>query len=282
MRICRYRGRADGPEATRLGVVIDGAVADVGAAAAALPAMRWPVPPGDAFVAALADLRPELARLAAGGSRTPLGDVVLLSPVASPHRLICAVGNFPEQAAAKGKRPDEQGLLFKVVDRPVGAGEGLVLRIGDRPTLHEVELVAVIGRVMSCVAAEDALAGVAGYAIGLDMTVDGPEYPSLRKSPDGYAVVGPWLVTADELGDPRDLAVSLAVNGEVRQSDSTARLVLGVAELVALASRFMTLHPGDMIFTGNPDGSRAVVPGDRIRAEIDRIGRMEVAVSGGR
>jgi 2-keto-4-pentenoate hydratase/2-oxohepta-3-ene-1,7-dioic acid hydratase in catechol pathway len=281
VRICRYREKTDGSETARLGVVIDGTVADVSAVAAALPAMRWPVPPGDAFVAALDELRPELARLAADAPRTPLGDVVLLSPVARPHRLICAVGNFPEQAAAKGRRPDEQGLLFKVVDRPVGAGEGLVLRLRDRPTLHEVELVAVIGRVTSGVTARDALAGVAGYAIGLDMTVDGPEYPSLRKSPDGYAVIGPWLVTADELGEPGDLTVTLAVNGETRQRDSTARLVLGVAELVALASTFMTLHPGDMIFAGNPDGSRAVVAGDRILAEIDRIGRMEVAVRAG-
>src|SRR5207248_9267981 len=93
----------------------------------------------------------------------------------------------------------------------------------------------------------EALKYVAGYAIGLDITIRGPEERSLRKSADSYALLGPWLVTADEIENPGDLNLKIAVNGEDRQNSNTKYMILGVPELIEFASAFYTLHPGDVI-----------------------------------
>jgi len=110
------------------------------------------------------------------------------------------------------------------------------------------------------------------------MTVRGPEERSLRKSVDTYSVLGPWMVTSDELKDPTNLGFELTVNGETRQKANTRDLVLGVAELIEYASAFYTLNPGDVIYTGTPEGVGPVVPGDTIVAQFDQIGTMQVAV----
>ena len=136
----------------------------------------------------------------------------------------------------------------------------------------------VIGKPARNVSAADALNHVTGYCIGLDITIRGPEERSFRKSPDTYTVLGPWLVTADELNDPSQLAFTIAVNGEVRQDANTDDLVLGVRELIELASSFYTLHPGDVILTGTPQGVGPVRPGDVLLAKMDRIGEMRVNV----
>ena len=115
----------------------------------------------------------------------------------------------------------------------------------------------------------------------MDITLRGPEERSLRKSIDSYSVLGPWLVTADELSDPSDLELSISVNGELRQKASTRDLILGVPELVAFASTFYTLYPGDLLFTGTPEGVGAVKPGDRMVAQIEDIGQMTVIVNTG-
>ena len=167
---------------------------------------------------------------------------------------------------------------LKATSSLVGPGEGVAIRRDDRRTDHEVELAFVIGRTADRVPREDALQYVAGYTIGLDITIRGSEDRSFRKSADSYSVLGPWLVTADEIPDPGSLDVRIAVNGEVRQQSNTRHLILGVAELIELASSFYTLHPGDVIFTGTPEGVSPIEPGDRITATIDRIGTMDVAV----
>jgi 2-keto-4-pentenoate hydratase/2-oxohepta-3-ene-1,7-dioic acid hydratase in catechol pathway len=121
------------------------------------------------------------------------------------------------------------------------------------------------------------MAHVAGYAIGLDISVRGPEDRSFRKSPDSYSVLGPWLVTADEVPDPGSLDLRIDVNGETRQQSNTRHMILSVAELIELASSMYTLHPGDVIFTGTPEGVSPIAPGDAIVATISRIGSMSVA-----
>ncbi len=136
----------------------------------------------------------------------------------------------------------------------------------------------MIGKPADRVRAADWARYVAGYAIGLDMTIRGPEERSLRKSVDSYCVVGPWLVTADEIADPTQLTLSIAVNGEPRQKANTRDLVLGLGTLVELASSFYTLLPGDIILTGTPEGVGPVRPGDVMEAAIDGIGAMRVAV----
>jgi 2-keto-4-pentenoate hydratase/2-oxohepta-3-ene-1,7-dioic acid hydratase in catechol pathway len=136
----------------------------------------------------------------------------------------------------------------------------------------------IIGKPTRDVSAANALSHVAGYCIGLDITIRGPEERSFRKSPDSYTVLGPWLVTADELKDPSHLAFTITVNGEIRQDANTDDLVLGVPELIELASSFYTLHPGDVILTGTPQGVGPVRPGDVLLAKMDKIGEMQVNV----
>jgi 2,4-didehydro-3-deoxy-L-rhamnonate hydrolase len=113
------------------------------------------------------------------------------------------------------------------------------------------------------------------------MVVRGSEDRSFRKSLDTYAVLGPWLVTADELGDPTALDFDLKVNGENRQTANTKDMIVGIARQIAWASEWYTLHPGDIIMTGTPAGVGRVNPGDWMTVRIDRIGTMEVPVRGG-
>jgi 2,4-didehydro-3-deoxy-L-rhamnonate hydrolase len=160
----------------------------------------------------------------------------------------------------------------------VGPGEGVALRFPDRRNDHEVELAMIIGQGGSDISRDDALSHVAGYAIGLDMTVRGTEDRSLRKGIDSYSVLGPWLVTADEIKDPDKLDLDIRVNGDVRQASNTEMLIFDCARLIEYASSFMTLYPGDIIMTGTPEGVGPVSPGEVMQASIAGIGEMSVAV----
>jgi 2-keto-4-pentenoate hydratase/2-oxohepta-3-ene-1,7-dioic acid hydratase in catechol pathway len=139
-------------------------------------------------------------------------------------------------------------------------------------------LAVVIGRRAEAVPAGEALKYVAGYCIGLDISIRGPEERSLRKSVDTYTVLGPWLVTADELADPSHLDLRISVNGELRQKANTRDLILGIPELIEFASSFYTLLPGDVLLSGTPEGVGPIQPGDIMRAAIERVGEMTVHV----
>ena len=282
MKLCRFDDR-------RLGLVEGGRVLDVSAALEALPALRWPVPPGDQVIAHLDTLRPEIERAAAAAPALDVGAVRLLSPVANPSKIIGAPINYQAHIDEAKADPDlrqdrtiktiaDWGLFLKATSSLVGPSQGVALRFLDRRNDHELEFAAVIGRRGSDIAERDALDHVAGYAMGFDMTLRGPELLSWRKSIESYAVLGPWLVTADEIPDPGDIEFKLTVNGEVRQHASTASMNYGVAKLIAYASTHYTLHPGDIILTGSPEGVAPVEPGDVMVAEAAGIGRMEIAV----
>jgi len=145
-----------------------------------------------------------------------------------------------------------------------------------------MELAIIIGKQGTEIPAARAFDHVAGYAIGLDMTMQGKEFPSFGKSFDTYGVIGPWMVTADEIPEPSKLSFVLKVNEEVRQQDSIGRLVLDVPALIEHAASVMTLYPGDVIFSGTPPRSIGPVrPGDVMHAQMDLIGEMSVAVRGG-
>ena len=219
----------------------------------------------------------------------PVADVSLLSPVASPTKLVAAPTNYrahiAEMAADKSvSNPHlptdigKAGMFLKANSALVGPSQGVALRFPERRNDHEVELVLVIGREGSDIPEARALDHVAAYTLGLDMTLRGPEDRSFRKSIDTYAVLGPWLVTADEIPDPDNVSFSLKVNGEVRQDANTSDLVYGVRKLIAYASSFYTLLPGDVIYTGSPEGVSPVKPGDVMLAECPAIGAMEVKV----
>src|SRR5437868_6810635 len=170
------------------------------------------------------------------------------------------------------------GLFLKATSALVGACEGIALRHLERRNDHEVELAVIIGKRANNVSAKDALDYVAGYTIGLDITIRGTEDRSFRKSVDTHSVLGPWLVTADEIPNPGQLDLQIAVNGEQRQKSNTSRLILSVPELIELASSFYTLYPGDVIFTGTPEGVSPIEAGDEIVATIEKIGTMRVHV----
>jgi 2-keto-4-pentenoate hydratase/2-oxohepta-3-ene-1,7-dioic acid hydratase in catechol pathway len=282
MKLCRF-------DDDRLGVVEGDRLRDVSAALAALPALRWPLPPGDRLIANFARLKPAIDAAAARAEPRPLAGVRLKSPVANPNKLIGAPINYNDhiaesrrdQGIAHGreiKTIGDWGLFLKANSALVGPSEGVALRFTDRRNDHEAELAVIIGEGGSHIAKRDALTHVFGYAIGLDMTVRGTELPSFRKSIDSYAVLGPWLVTKEEIDDPDALDFALWVNGELRQKSNTRHLVYDVARLIEYASSFYTLHPGDVIYTGTPSGVSPVKPGDVMRIEMQGIGAMEVAV----
>ena len=110
------------------------------------------------------------------------------------------------------------------------------------------------------------------------MTLRGPEDRSFRKSIDSYTVIGPWLVTADEYGDPDEKDLSLLVHGEPRQQANTRDLVLSVRELIAYATSFYSLQPGDILLTGTPEGVGPVIPGNVMTATVEGVGTIEVTV----
>jgi 2,4-diketo-3-deoxy-L-fuconate hydrolase len=285
MRLCRF-------DKNRIGLVRDGGLHDVTAIVdTLLPALRHPMPPGDHLIANLDALRPGMERLADSTPPRSLDEVKLLSPVANPSKIIGTPVNYRAHAEETQRDPEiavysagrarnirEQGLFLKASSSLVGPSEGVAIRFPDRRTDHEAELGVVIGRKTGSVAEADALGVVAGYAIALDMSVRGAEDRSFRKSPDGYAVLGPWLVTADEVGDPGALDFSLRVNGELRQAANTREMIIGVASQIAWASAMYTLYPGDIIMTGTCQGVAPVKPGDVMTLAFERIGEMTVAV----
>jgi 2-keto-4-pentenoate hydratase/2-oxohepta-3-ene-1,7-dioic acid hydratase in catechol pathway len=282
MRLCRF-------DDNRLGVVDGALVTDVSAALDVLPVQRYPFPTHDVLVEHLDRVLERARALAPSAPKRPVDDVTLLSPVANPGKLVGAPVNYEkhrtevqDDATLHHGNPGHMlairsaGLFLKATGSLVGPGEGIALRRADRRTDHEVELAVVIGRRVSRVRWSDALACVAGYAIGLDISIRGSEDRSFRKSADSYSVLGPWLVTADEVPDPGSLDLQLSVNGELRQHSNTKYMILSVAELVEMASSMYTLYPGDVLFTGTPEGVSPIQAGDRIEAAIEGIGSMAV------
>ena len=283
MKICRF-------DDNRLGIVGDDGIRDVSALLSRLPAVTYPFPRHDALIAHLAELRPQIERAAHGAKPIALERVKLLSPVANPGKIIAAPVNYKkhleEALADKGihhgnlvSEIHKAGMFLKAPSSLVGPGEGVKLVHLDRRNDHEVELAVVIGKKARNVSAAEAPGCIAGYCIGLDMTIRGPEERSLRKSPDSYCVLGPWLTTPDEIPDPGQLALSIKVNGETRQNAHTSDLILKLPELIAWGSSFYTLYPGDVLLTGTPQGVGPVRPGDVMLASIERIGSMRVEVT---
>jgi 2-keto-4-pentenoate hydratase/2-oxohepta-3-ene-1,7-dioic acid hydratase in catechol pathway len=282
MRFCRF---GDG----RLGLVEGTTVRDVTAALDALPQYRYPLPNFDVFIANLDKVAERARSIAPSSPRVSLADLKLLSPVANPSKVMGAPVNYQKHLEEVREDPEihhnrqvaaihNAGLFLKASSSLVGPGEGIALRKPDRRNDHEVELAVVIGKRANNVSRADALKYVAGYAIGLDITIRGPEERSLRKSPDSYTVLGPWLVTADEIPNPGELNLSISVNGETRQNSNTKYMILGVPELIEFASAFYTLNPGDIMITGTPEGVSPIQSGDTVVASIEKIGSMEVKV----
>ncbi|HET6437982.1 MAG TPA: fumarylacetoacetate hydrolase family protein, partial [Anaeromyxobacter sp.] len=156
---------------------------------------------------------------------------------------------------------------------------------------YEAELVVVVGRRARDVPEAEALAHVFGYCTGNDVSARDLQLRTsqflLGKTCDGFAPIGPWLVSADEVPDPQNLSVTCRVNGELRQSARTSDMVFSCAALLSYASRHMTLEPGDILFTGTPggviqgrpEGQRTwLKPGDVVTTEVETLGLLEVTL----
>lgn len=288
MRLCRY-------DDNRLGLVEGYTLRDVTRATEKLPQLRWPFPHGDQLIASLDVIRDAIETAAEASPRRLISDVKLLSPVANPPRIIGAPLNYKlhvdetaDPAINHGvplanydgfETPiDKHGLFLKSQTGAVGPGEGIEIKFPGRRNDHEVELAVIIGRGGRNIPRDYAMDHIAAYTIGLDITVRGTEDRSYRKSADSYSVLGPWLVTKDEISQPGNLNLHISVNGEIRQSANTCDLIVSIPDLISRVSHIYALYPGDVIMTGTPEGVAEIQPGDTLIASIDQIGAMEMKV----
>ena len=217
----------------------------------------------------------------------PLGEARLRAPVPQPDKIVCVGLNYRDHAAESGMAiPDRPVLFPKYANSVVGPGDPVVVPPEAGQIDYEAELGVVIGRRCSRVAAADAESYVAGYVCANDVSSRSLQFATsqwmLGKAIDTFCPVGPWLVTADEVGDVQNLAISCTVNGERRQDSNTKEMIFGVRELVSFVSATMTLDPGDLIITGTPSGvgqgfkpPRYLSPGDVVRVEIEGLGVLE-------
>jgi 2-keto-4-pentenoate hydratase/2-oxohepta-3-ene-1,7-dioic acid hydratase in catechol pathway len=266
MKLCRF-------DDDRLGLVQGESVRDVTAALTVLPGVRWPLPQHDPLVACLGSLRPAIEAEAVHAPVLPLAGHMLRSPIASPGKILAVRENYGD---AQGAAPD---FFLKATSSVAGPGSGIVLPASGRACRVEIELAAIIGSPGREIPRDLALAHIAGYCIALDVSLSGDEDRGLRKSPDTFCVLGPWLTTADEIPDFGSLHIELEVNGCVVQEGCTSQMRHDIASLVAAASTWFALRPGDVVLTGAPAGSSLLTPGDLLDCRIDRLGAMRVAVS---
>jgi 2-keto-4-pentenoate hydratase/2-oxohepta-3-ene-1,7-dioic acid hydratase in catechol pathway len=213
-----------------------------------------------------------------------LSEVELLAPLLRPGKLLAAAANYQDHVLeGGGEALDKARLSPRLFLKPSSSivGPGAPVPLPDVTTQldWEAELAVVIGKRVRGVSVDDALDAVAGYMTSNDVSARSMDYGFERDTEDkavwffdwlagkwcdGFAPLGPWLVTADEVGDPQALGVELDVNGVRRQHGSTRDMIFSVAELVAHAARLMTLEPGDVILTGTPSGVGAAT-GDFLR-----------------
>jgi 2-keto-4-pentenoate hydratase/2-oxohepta-3-ene-1,7-dioic acid hydratase in catechol pathway len=229
-----------------------------------------------------------------GGEPAPAGEeleldaIRLLAPVEPGSKVIAAGATYAKHVAGLGlQMPKQPGVFLKTVASLVGPDE----EIGYHPLTsqldYEGELVVVIGAEVSGGGAA-AVSSILGYTVGNEVSARDLQFGGAvtgmdtfsGKALDGTGPIGPWIVTRDEFGDESpDLALELAVDGEVRQSDRTGSLVWGVGEIVSYVSERSTLQPGDILFTGTPHGvghedGRYLEPGQEVVVTIERVGTL--------
>lgn len=275
MKLCTYTAAGQ----TRTGIVVGDTVIDSGVPGTMIDLIRdW-----DA-------LKPALEVRAAAGGGVPLASVKLEAPVQRPGK-IWAIGlNYADHIAESNMATPERQVWFTKAVTSINAPyDPIEIAKGTFTADYEVELVAVVGKGGKHVSAADAAGAIFGYCVGNDVTERmwqhaGPQW-SLGKSFDTHAPIGPWIVTADELGDPHGRGIRCFVNGEKRQDSDTANLVFNVWQQIEHLSVGMTLEPGDVLFTGTPGGVGAAMdprqflqPGDVVRCEIDGLGQIEASM----
>lgn len=236
------------------------------------------------------------------GPKYDVRAVRLLAPVLRPPKILALARNYQDHITeGGGQRVDKQRIVPKLFLKPssaiIGPDAPLCLPTVSSTTDWEVELAVVIGARCRNVTLSDALGMVFGYTIANDVSARTTDWGVERdpdqwneffdwlngKWPDGFAPLGPYILTADEVPDPQQLDLSLHLNGEQKQHSNTREMISTVAETIVFASRFMTLEPGDVIETGTPSGVGAttgtyVHSGDVMEASIERLGVLRTPV----
>jgi 2-keto-4-pentenoate hydratase/2-oxohepta-3-ene-1,7-dioic acid hydratase in catechol pathway len=220
--------------------------------------------------------------------RVPVDKARLAAPVSDPQKIVCLGLNYRDHAAeTRAPIPREPVLFSKYPTALIGPGEAIVLPRVSNEVDFEAELVIVVGRRGRHLSAANALAHVAGYTVGHDVSArdwqlkkDGKQWMA-GKTFDTFAPTGPELVTTDEVPDPQNLGIRLRVNGQTMQDSNTKQMIFGVAATLEYLSKVFTLEPGDLIFTGTPPGvGLARTPqvwlkaGDVVEVEIDGLGTL--------
>lgn len=254
-----------------------------------------------ALTGPLADSGEQLAALAAAhegrlapepGAGVALGEVVLLAPVPRPGKVICIGLNYRDHAEESGMAVPERPIYFaKFGSCVIGPGEPIPIPPGSTQTDYEAEFAFVVGRRARRVGVAAARAHVLGYCCFHDVSARDFQFADGQwtrgKACDGFAPMGPWIATPDEVPDPHALGVRLRLNGATMQDSTTAQLVFGVDELLSYLSEHVTLEPGDVISTGTPPGvgfARKppvfLKPGDVVEVEVDGLGVLRNPVVG--
>lgn len=269
---------------TRIGVVAGDAVVDLSIAAPALPAtMKGLIGAGPA---AWAEAR-SAAGKAAPGALIPLAAVRLEAPIPDPGKVLAIGLNYADHVAESGQAlPKHQIWFNKQWNAITGPGDVLIPAAAPRFVDYEAELCLVVGRHCRHVPTARAHEVVFGWTCGNDVSVRDwqlrtPQF-TLGKSFATHGPIGPWIVTPDEFGDPHDKRIECFVNGERRQHSSTRHLIFDCWAQIAELTAAFPLDPGDVIFTGTPDGvggamkpPRFLAPGDRVQVVIEGIGALE-------
>ncbi|MDH7568445.1 MAG: fumarylacetoacetate hydrolase family protein [Armatimonadota bacterium] len=234
------------------------------------------------------------------GTVLPLGSVRLRAPILYPRKLFCLAGNYAEHILESGRGLSEKDRVTpRVFMKPptttvIGPYDPIRIPPLAQKIDWEAELAVVIGRRGKAISEADALDFVAGYTVINDVSERALKIRERAESAewdrffdwlngkwlDTFAPMGPWIVTADEVGDPHRLGVRLTVNGVEMQNGNTGQMIFRVADIVSYISQIITLEPGDCIATGTPAGvgmGRGIFlkPGDRVRTEIEGIGALE-------
>jgi 2-keto-4-pentenoate hydratase/2-oxohepta-3-ene-1,7-dioic acid hydratase in catechol pathway len=276
MKLARFNGG-------RIGVVRGDTITDVTEVAGVDPA-AWPPIDILKLIKDFSTLRDSIE--SAKGTNSPITSVKLEAPVPWPNKVIAYPVNYHEHGAEmkSGYTATSRGFFLKSSSSVSGPSDPIVRpELLSREVHHEGELAVIIGKTARHLTREEALDAVFGYSCLLDMTVRGMDVERvMRKSYDTFTPLGPWITTADEVGDPSKLELKLWVNDKLRQQTSTKNMILDVPEMVSMASSVMTLYPGDVIATGTPAGVGSVVDGDVITVEIEKVGRMSIPVVQGK
>jgi len=260
MRILTYRTDSG----LALGIKIDRGIIDVAAAAGALGCSDVPATPA-AFYAQGVDAMPAMAVLAAKATADDapwlLDEATLqLGPcVANPEKILCVGLNYRRHAEESGSAVPEDPVLFSKFNNALAAnGEDVPLPNTAEKYDYEVELAVVVGKTAANVSEDSALDYILGYTNANDLSARDLQMRSsqwlLGKTLDKFCPIGPYLVTADEAGDPQQLSTKSWLNGELRQNSNTADMIFSIAEVIAYVSQYFTLKPGDVILTGTPEG----------------------------